>query len=88
MEFEKGCVVKSTAGRDKGSLLLVLDVQQDRVLLCDGKERPLQRPKHKNPRHLEWTGISLNIEEVATNRALKKTLRQLSTECDGKTIGG
>ncbi len=81
MEFEKGYVVKSAAGRDKGRLLLVLDAEQNRVTVCDGKERPLQRPKQKNPRHLLLTGITLDAQATATNRALRKALGQLNSAC-------
>lgn len=88
MEFEKGCVVKSAAGRDKGRMLLVFGTEQNRVLICDGKERPLQRPKQKNPRHLILTGIRLNDEDTVTNRALKKALRQFNSGCGGITKEG
>ncbi len=88
MEFVKGCIVKSTAGRDKGKLLLVTEVLQEYILVCDGKERPLQRPKRKNPRHLVFTGFYLNAQETETNRTLKKTLKQLTLECNGKTKEG
>jgi ribosomal protein L14E/L6E/L27E len=84
MDFEIGCVVKSTAGRDKGKLLVVMENVQDCVFVCDGKERPLQRPKKKNSRHLEPTGLVLTPEQTATNRALKKALAGPVTGCNGK----
>jgi ribosomal protein L14E/L6E/L27E len=84
MDFEIGCAVKSTAGRDKGKLLVVMETGQNDVFVCDGKERPLQRPKKKNPRHLEPTGLKLTPEQTATNRALKKALAGLLAGCNGK----
>ena len=83
--LERGMVVRSLAGRDKGSLLAVMQVSEGKVLLCDGKERPADRPKSKNFRHVESIGYSLNEEELATNRALKKALRRLNAEINGNT---
>ena len=37
MSFQRGCVVRSTAGRDKGRLLAVTAVTQRGVEVCDGK---------------------------------------------------
>lgn len=52
MSFQRGCVVRSTAGRDKGRLLAVTAVTQRGVEVCDGKERKLLRPKIKNPKQI------------------------------------
>lgn len=84
MDFEIGYVVKSTAGRDKGKLLVVTAIGPDSVFVCDGKERPLQRPKKKNPRHLEFSGMRLTPEQTETNRALKKALNTPVFECNGE----
>ena len=46
--LECGRVVVSLAGRDKGRLLAVTGVNEKGVLVCDGKERPVERPKLKN----------------------------------------
>ena len=59
MEFEKGQVVLSKAGRDKGRLLAAVRFDGKRVFLCDGKERPLERAKAKNLRHVEFTPMFL-----------------------------
>ena len=84
MDFEIGCVVQSTAGRDKGKLLAVVAIESDSVFVCDGKERPLQRPKRKNPCHLLLSGLRLTPEQTRTNRALKKALATLVFECNGE----
>ncbi len=83
--LERGMVVRSLAGRDKGSLLAVMQVGEGVVLLCDGKERPADRPKSKNFRHVESVGLSLSEEELETNRALRKALRRLNAEINGNT---
>lgn len=80
MEFEKGTVVVSKAGRDKGCFMVVLDEADGYVMVADGKERPLERPKRKNPRHLQKTNRRLSLEQL-TNKKLRTALRnQGSTE--------
>ena len=74
--MEKGTVVKSLAGRDKGKLLAVMQSENSSVLVCDGKERPIDRPKSKNIRHIECVGLSVTENDMRTNKALKKALRQ------------
>ena len=75
--MEKGTVVKSLAGRDKGRLLAVMQSGNGSVLVCDGKERPIDRPKSKNIRHIECVGLSVTENDMRSDRSLKKALRQL-----------
>ena len=72
--LEKGSVVRSLAGRDKDRLLAVTDAADGAVRVCDGRERPLERPKRKNPRHLADTGLRLPEHAADSNRALRKAL--------------
>ena len=83
--LERGRVVISLAGRDKGRLLAVMQEEKNRVLICDGKERPVDRPKSKNIRHVEMTQALLSEAEIATNRALRKALGRLNAEINGNT---
>ena len=78
MELKTGSVVISKAGRDKGYFLAVKDITEEGVFVCDGKERPVERPKKKNPLHLAATHYVLSPEETATNRSLKKALNAIS----------
>ncbi|MBR3781516.1 MAG: KOW domain-containing RNA-binding protein [Clostridia bacterium] len=83
--LERGNVIRSLAGRDKGRLLAVMQVSEKLVTVCDGKERPVDRPKSKNIRHVEYVGASLSEAEMTTNRALKKALARLDAEINGNT---
>ena len=83
--LEKGKVIISLAGRDKGRLLAVMQADGNRVLVCDGKERPIDRPKSKNIRHIGPTDSSLTEEDMRGNRALRKALGRLSAEINGNT---
>ena len=78
MELIKGSVVISKAGRDKGCFLAVKDITDEGVFVCDGKERPVERPKKKNPLHIATTRYVLTEEQTATNRSLKKALKSIS----------
>lgn len=80
MKTEVGQVVRSIAGHDNGSLLMVVAQQDGYVMLCDGKERRLEKPKRKNVRHIAHTGMRLDPTKTATNRSLKKALAQLQRD--------
>ena len=83
--LERGNVIRSLAGRDKGKLLAVMQASEKLADVCDGKERPVDRPKSKNIRHVEYVGVSLTEAEMATNRMLKKALARLDAEINGNT---
>ena len=56
-DIGKGCVVLSTAGRDKGLYFVVLDVEDNYALIVDGKLRRVDSPKRKKIKHLMYAGI-------------------------------
>lgn len=74
MELKRGQVVRSKAGRDQGGFLAVLEPGPGWVLVCDGKERPLERPKRKNRRHLAPTDMRVPEECLGSNRKLRAAL--------------
>ena len=63
MDFVKGRLVRSKAGRDSGRTLAVLAVDGQMLLLADGKLRTLARPKRKKRRHVAPTATVLRSEE-------------------------
>ena len=51
--FERGRVVESTQGRDKGKCFLILErCGEDLVMIADGESRKLSNPKKKKTKHL------------------------------------
>nr|WP_207725707.1 KOW domain-containing RNA-binding protein [Clostridium sp. DJ247] len=51
-----GRVVYSKAGRDKGRVLMILSVLNDKyVNVCDGNLRTIEKPKKKKVKHLTFT---------------------------------
>ncbi len=73
----------SKAGHDKGRIYAVAGSSGDKVLLCDGDKRPLERPKAKNAKHIQ---IIRNLpEEIVSmceqngklyNEGIKRALKQ------------
>ena len=55
MDFVKGRLVRSKAGRDKKRTLAILAVEGQMLLLADGNLRTLARPKRKKMRHVAPT---------------------------------
>ena len=70
--------MKSTAGHDKGELLVIAGFENEKVLVCDGKHRKLEKPKCKNLKHLEETEMFLELDSMATNKMLRKTLNKIA----------
>ncbi len=55
MEIVEGSIVRSIAGRDKGSLFIVISREGDYVYLANGELRKVDRPKRKKLKHLQGT---------------------------------
>lgn len=51
-----GSLVISVAGRDKGRYYVAVEEKQDFVYLCDGKAKPLSKPKRKRLKHISCVG--------------------------------
>lgn len=82
MMITKSCIVRSTAGRDKGRAFVVLElVDGQYALLADGRMRRLEKPKRKKLKHLVFesdnrTRLGEKIEkgEKLTNAEIRRTL--------------
>jgi len=74
MEIKKGCVVKSVSGRDAERFYLAVKVEGGSVWIADGKIRPLEKPKRKNPKHLRRTNLQVRAEDFTTNNQLRRLL--------------
>lgn len=83
-----GQAVLSKAGRDRGRLLLVIEILDDvYVKVADGDLRPIERPKKKKVKHLTLTkqvagDIKDRIEsqKKVTNDVLMEALKTLKLE--------
>lgn len=73
-ELETGMLARSKAGRDKGQIYLICDVDEDYVYLTDGKSRTCDRPKKKKKKHVQLISEQYEAwaaDDVAVKRILK-----------------
>jgi len=80
VEIQRGDVVRALRGRDKDSLLAVVAADENGILLCDGKKRPLERPKKKNLCHIASTDYRLPEQDLLHNRPLRRALNRLQAQ--------
>ena len=80
-------VVIATAGREKGKLFYVIDVDEDYLSLVNGKDRTLEQPKRKKLRHVDKVLRSetrvankLRLGDKVLNSELRIDLAYLSQE--------
>ena len=70
----RGTIICSMAGRDNGKFMIVLGNKDGLVLVADGKERPIERPKLKNVKHISLTNHTVSEEQMLTNRSIRHAL--------------
>ncbi len=89
MKLERFEVVKSIAGRDEGSIYLVSEiVDENYVLLIDGKTKPISKPKRKKIKHLISIGevetqLNADFEDKSKTNdgVIKKILKKYEKTC-------
>ena len=88
-------VVMSTAGRDRGKLFYVIDVDAVYLSLVNGKDRTLEQPKRKKLRHVEKvlraeTRVAEKLREgdKVLNSELREDLAQISQDIQSHNQGG
>jgi len=65
LSLERGRIVVSTQGRDKGHAFLILErVGEDTVNVADGLLHPLERPKKKKLKHLHVKPNMVNWKTI------------------------
>ena len=76
-----GRVVVPKSGRDAGAAQAVVGLASDgeRLLVADGRRRPVAKPKAKNMKHLRFTDIWLEDARRALLAGRAPTDRQLRT---------
>lgn len=56
MKFQRAQIVRSLAGRDSGDFFCILDVEENYLVLADGKRRKVNAPKRKKASHAQNLG--------------------------------
>ncbi|HJC54942.1 MAG TPA: KOW domain-containing RNA-binding protein [Candidatus Gemmiger stercoravium] len=74
MDFVKGRLVRSKAGRDKTRTFAVVAVQGQMLLLANGARRPLTAPKRKKAQHVAPTATILANELLQSDQLLSEAI--------------
>ena len=95
MDISKSDIIVSLAGRDKGKLFYVLDVEENFVLIADGKGRKLENPKRKKLKHVRRvtrteTRVALKIlqGDKVLNSELRRDLATFGQQFNSQNQGG
>lgn len=81
MRIKEGMIVRSEQGHDQGSFYVAVKIDGEFAYIADGRRRKAEKPKRKNPRHLNPTRKILNQNEYATNSKIRRILRSYNNEC-------
>jgi len=79
MDICRGMLVYSKAGRDKGKIFLVLDLEKDFVYLADGDARRVTKPKKKKIKHVNKTNRVLDLDfDKISDSCVRRALSEYS----------
>ena len=88
-------VVLSAAGRDAGHLYYVIGIDDVYLLLANGKDRTIEKPKRKKRKHTNKVlrsetrvAAKLRNGDKVLNSELRRDLAYLSRELQSNTLGG
>ena len=94
-EFKISDVVKSTAGRDQGQLFYVVGADGRYLMLANGKDRTLERPKRKKCKHVAMvlrseTRVAAKLlgGDKVLNSELRRDLAFISRDMQSNGLGG
>ena len=88
-------VVASSAGRDQGKLFYVVGTEGIYLMLANGKDRTLEKPKRKKRKHVQKVlrsetrvAAKLLSGDKVLNSELRRDLAYLSRELQANNLGG
>ena len=88
-------VVVSTAGRDQGRLYYVISTDELFLMLVNGKDRTLDKPKRKKRRHVQKVlrsetrvAAKLLSGDKVLNSELRRDLAYIAREMQANNLGG
>ena len=81
MSVKVGDVVISKRGHDsKKTFIVVATLNENYVLIADGKSRKLASPKQKNVKHLKVLAQAKGLEAIVDDKSIVSVLKQMQTE--------
>ena len=94
-DFNIADVVLSTAGRDQGKLFYVIGTDPVFLMLANGKDRTLDKPKRKKRKHAQKVLRSetrvagkLRLGDKVLNSELRRDLAEFSQDMQSNNLGG
>ena len=94
-DFNISDVVQATAGRDREKLFYVIGMDDQFLLLANGKDRPLDRPKRKKCKHVQKVlraetrvAEKLRHGDKVLNSELRRDLAFHASQMQGNNLGG
>ena len=88
-------VVVSAAGRDAGKLFYVIGAEDQYLLLVNGQDRTMEKPKRKKRKHTRKVlrsetrvAAKLRNGDKVLNSELRRDLAYISRELQSKALGG
>ena len=88
-------VVVPTAGRDQGNLFYVIGTDPVYLMLANGKDRTLDKPKRKKRRHVQKVlrsetrvAAKLVSGDKVLNSELRRDLAYFAREMQANNLGG
>ena len=94
-DFNIADVVSSAAGHDAGKLFYVIGTDPAYLLLANGKDRTLEKPKHKKRKHVQTVLRSetrvaekLKSGDKVLNSELRRDLAYIGRELQANNLGG
>ena len=94
-EFMISDVVASAAGRDQGKLFYIIGADETYLMLANGKDRTLEKPKRKKRKHTRKVlrsetrvAAKLVSGDKVLNSELRRDLAYLSRELQANNLGG
>ena len=95
LEFMIADVVESIAGRDAGTLYYVIAEDDTWLMLVNGKDRSLEKPKRKKRKHARMVLRSdtrvaekIRIGDKVQNSELRRDLAYIRQKLQSNAIGG
>ena len=85
MDFEIGDIVKTTSGRDKNGLFVIISIDKNGFLgIIDCKHRTRVNPKLKNPKHLikvdHSEDVLKKVNSIASEKEIYKAIQLFKKE--------
>lgn len=79
LSYEPGMLVRSLAGHDKGNLYIIIEEKNKMLMLADGKNRTMQKPKAKKVMHVQLIKEKLEAEEF-TDISIRSFIKKYQKE--------